>query len=757
VIERAGPTLLVLAACLGLAVSNAVRLPGAVLVVASFLLLLLLAVSSVDPRARLPALAAALAVTGWWWGSLRLETLDESVLGLSVGRFGELEAVVTGPVQRTRFALRMPADARRFADVRVDEPVWLELPVGRSPPQGAILALRAEVVAPRPREDGFDERGWLARRGVHVILRGRDWRVVGRRGGIGGLSDRLRAHVAHSIAPGLDGERRAVLVGIVLGEDEGLSEELQESFKAAGLYHLLAVSGQNVGFLALAVLVLAWLVGISRLPAEAAAICAIVAYVLAVGWQPSVVRAGVAGVLASLAWLVSRPRDRWHFMALGAAVLLAWTPATLFEPGFQLSFAAVAAIFVLVPRLGRFLEGYPLPRWLRDALAISVACGVATAPILWFQFGSVQVYSLVANALVTLAIGPLLGIALLGTLLDPLLPSAALALAWLNGWLAAYIAACARSVAGLPHAQTSSGLAVVALLLLPAGSLILRRLPPWRRPLALACVAAVLPALLLWQLWPARVLPPPEGLRITVLDVGQGDSILVQVPEGSILVDQGPPEARVDRQLRELGVRRLSALVLTDGQRDHTGGAEQVLRGLAVDRVLDPRIASESPYKTRALVVAAKRGIPIEVARAGASWRLGRLELRVLWPDGPGLPSEDPNRRTVVLLASYGETDALLSADAETDVTAPLYGRRVEILKVAHHGSEDPGLEAELSELRPAIAVISCGRGNSYGHPRSETLAALAGVPGLRLHRTDQDGRVVVESDGERVWSRSDR
>ena len=364
---------------------------------------------------------------------------------------------------------------------------------------------------------------------------------------------------------------------------------------------------------------------------------------------------------------------------------------------------------------------------------------------------------LLANALVTLAIGPLLGIALLGTLLEPILPSATLALAWLNGWLAAYIAACARIVGGLPLAETSSGLAVAALLLVPVAILLLRRLPPWRRPLALACVAAALPALLLWLLWPSRPPAPPEGLRITVLDVGQGDSILVQVPEGSILVDQGPPEARVDRQLRELGVRRLSALVLTDGQRDHTGGAEQVLRRVAVERVLDPRIASISPHRNRALAVAADRGVPVIEIRAGSSWRLGQLQLRVLWPDGPGLPSDDPNRRTVVLLARYGTVDALLSADAETDITARLLSRRVEILKVAHHGSEDPGLEAELKELQPAVAVISCGRDNRYGHPRAETLAALATVPGLLLLRTDRNGRVVVESDGARVWVRSDR
>ena len=235
-------------------------------------------------------------------------------------------------MRKTEFALRVPAEVRRFGDRPLRERVLLELPVGRSPPQGAVLAFRARVDAPRGPEGGFDERGWLARRGVHVVLHGGDWRIVGRRGGIGGVSDRLRAHVARAIAPGLEGERRAVLAGIVLGEDEGLSDELRDSFKASGLYHLLAVSGQNITFLALGVLGLAWLLGIPRLAAEVVAIAAIAAYVLAVGWQPSVVRAGVAGGLASLAWLLSRPRDRWHFLALGAAVLLAWTPRACSSP-----------------------------------------------------------------------------------------------------------------------------------------------------------------------------------------------------------------------------------------------------------------------------------------------------------------------------------------------------------------------------------------------------------------------------------------
>jgi competence protein ComEC len=123
----------------------------------------------------------------------------------------------------------------------------------------------------------------------------------------------------------------------------------------------MAVSGQNVAFVIGGVLGLTWLLGVSRVVGHVTALVAVIAYVLAVGWQPSVVRAGVAGGLASLAWLASRPRDRWHFLALGALVLLIWTPTSLLEPGFQLSFVAVGAIFVLVPRLQRAARGYPGP------------------------------------------------------------------------------------------------------------------------------------------------------------------------------------------------------------------------------------------------------------------------------------------------------------------------------------------------------------------------------------------------------------
>jgi competence protein ComEC len=743
------------ALCAGLALPVGLRVPTLPLATAAALLA---AAAVLAGRLRLPLLAAGLLAAGWCWGGARLDVVDHSALSGAVGSSALVRLEVTGPARAGRFALRLPVRVRAFDRVEIDEPAQLELPAaGRAPPQGAILELVARVRRPRGPDEGssFDEAAYLERRGAHVVLRADTHRVVGRRGGLAGGADGIRSAVADSIAPGLDGERRSLIAGVVLGEDEGLDDELKDRFRASGLYHLLAVSGQNVAYVVAGVLLAAWLAGLPRWLGHGAAIVAIAAYVLAVGWQPSVVRAGVAGGLASLAWLTSRASDRWYFLLVGAAVLLAWSPYSLLEPGFQLSFAAVAAIFVLVPRVEGRLAGYPVPRALAAIVAVSVACGLVTAPILWLQFGAVPVLSVVANALAAPVVAPILGLGLLAAAVGLVLPGAALALAWTNGWLAAYLAGCARLVGGLPFAQIESGVLLLGLAAVTGAALLACRLPAGRRGPSLGLLALVVSLVLAWQVWPQPVPPPPRGLRVSFLDVGQGDAVLLQVPEGAILVDQGPPEAGVAGRLPGLGVTRLAALVLTHPQRDHVGGAAEVLRRLSVGAVLDPRLPTDSHDEDEAMEAARDRHVEVIEARSGQAYQLGELRVSILWPADAGATGDDPNDHAVVILASFGAVDLLLTADAESGVTGRLELPGVEVLKVAHHGSADPGLPLLLERLGPRVAVISVGARNDYGHPAPSTLAALGGRPGLRVYRTDVDGAVVVESDGRALTVRN--
>jgi competence protein ComEC len=459
---RAPVHLVAAALCVGLALANAARVHDGGLI-GSFLAASVVAVVAEAPRRSL-AIAVVLSLgLGWWWASIRLDQLDRSPMTAELGLAGRAVVVVTAPPRESRFDIRAQGAIRSFRGRSVHEPVQLELPVGRSPPQGAVLSVLAVVAAPKgPSSDGFDERTYLRRHGIHVVLRVDAWRRIGRRGGLGGVADRLHLGLAGSIAPRLTGERRAVLEGIVLGDDAALSQGLRQDFQASGLYHLLAVSGQNVVLVAVGVLGLAWLLGVSRVVGELGALAGIAAYVLAVGPQPSVIRAGIAGSLASLAWLSGRLQDAWHALLVAAIVLLAWNPYTFFDAGFQLSFTAVAAIFTVAPRFGRALERLPLPRSVRTGIGVSTACGLLTAPILWLQFGYLPVLSVPANALVEPAMPVLLGLAFVTAGLDLVSPSAAELVAILDGWVAAYIAFCARLFGSLPFAEvdTERGLAV---------------------------------------------------------------------------------------------------------------------------------------------------------------------------------------------------------------------------------------------------------------------------------------------------------
>jgi competence protein ComEC len=270
------------------------------------------------------------------------------------------------------------------------------------------------------------------------------------------------------------------------------------------------------------------------------------------------------------------------------------------------------------------------------------------------------------------------------------------------------------------------------------------RRPPRLRLVGAGVVVGLVALALVWAGGGggAEASEPVPGLRVSVLDVGQGDSILLQ-PAGApaVLVDGGPPGDGLEAKLRSAGVRRLGVALVTHEQSDHAGGIEDLLGRFPVGRLVYARLSRRLRGEAEA---AGAR--PMRMA-AGGVLRSGGLRIEVLWPPptllAAPLAGDDPNTQALVLLARWRDFSMLLTADAEAEAV-PLDPGPVDVLKVAHHGSEDAGLDALLDRISPRLAVISVGADNPYGHPTPATLATLAAhhVPTLR---TDRDGTIVLD------------
>jgi competence protein ComEC len=336
-------------------------------------------------------------------------------------------------------------------------------------------------------------------------------------------------------------------------------------------------------------------------------------------------------------------------------------------------------------------------------------------------------------------------------------------LTWLAGLLAAYVAQVAHWLGEPAWARVDvrvhgvgGVLAAYALLATAVSALLAwadrRRGLRFSRGSRTALIALATLALLgvgLSRLGPragARTASP--GLRVTVLDVGQGDSILLKPREGEpVLVDGGPHGDDLRSQLEDEGVSGLAAVVVTHGESDHVGGIEELLGTFPIHRLLYGAPGAGVVRHARAL------GIEATSIAGGSAIESGDLSLEALWPppallDGP--PAADPNQAAIVLLARWHGFSMLLTADAEAEAV-PLDPGPVDVLKIAHHGSDDAGLDALLDRTGPRLAVISVGADNPYGHPTPDTLFALAEhrVPTLR---TDDDGEVTIDATRRGWW-----
>jgi competence protein ComEC len=668
------------------------------------------------------------------------------------GRLHEGELVVTLDVLKASVGGRvvsMPGRARvhiagraHFPDVAGGDRValWTELrvPGGFRNPGSPDLAAQART------------------EGIHAVGRCKSARLVSVvTAASAGVWQRTAAHArrwSHEaiVAALPEGPERAVVLAMTLGEQTAVDPRTAESFRIAGTYHVLALSGAQVALVAGILIVSLRRVGLGPLARAAAVTPALAFYAAVVGEGVSITRAVVMALLALWARVIDADVDLANVLGTAAAAMLVAHPSVIDDVGFQLTFAATLGILLLVPVLKPYLPALP---WGIDSLiAASLAAQLALTPLTAAQFHRLTPAALALN----LAAVPLASAVLLAG--AAILPVAALsstgamwsaAPAWFFARLLLLSGEIVRAVPALDMRVPAPGLVVIVLYAGGIAALMRRRFVP----------AAVLIVVALVRM--CSPVPVADGrLHVTALDVGQGDAIVIETPAGHAwLVDAGNSangfdlgELAVAPYLWWRGITSLEGIVVSHAHLDHVGGVPFLLRHF------QPKQLWEGPAPRRdagyALLDAAARDAPVLriSVRRGVVTIIDGVRLEVLGPAGTRTPpAQTRNDDSVVVRVSWGDVSFLLTGDIEAPGEQALGAGPTTVLKVAHHGSHTSSSERFLDATRPRIALLSVGARNHFGHPSPDVLRRYA-LHRTDVYRTDQDGAITVSTDGRRVW-----
>ena len=572
----------------------------------------------------------------------------------------------------------------------------------------------------------------------------------------------LRAGLRTAVAE-LPPAERGLVPGLVVGDTSGLSPELAETFRTAGLTHLVAVSGANVAIVCGAVLLILLHVGVTRRIAAGGALLALIGFAVLARPQPSVLRAGVMGAIGLLALVSGRRRAAVPALSAAVLVLLLIDPGLARSYGFALSVLATGGIVLLARGWTLRLRALGVPSALGAALSVPAAAQVACAPVIAMLAGQVNLVAVPANLLVAPAVAPATLAGVAAAVAAPVSPSVAGVLGRSAGVPAAWIVAVAERAAAVPYAAVpwpDGAPGAAALMAAGAAGLLLARLlvAAVRRVstlLVAACGASLVAALLVARSSPAW---PPPGWLMVACDVGQGDALVLAAgPGAAVVVDAGPDAGAVDACLRRLDVSYVAALVLTHLHADHVDGLAGVLRRRSVGEIYvgpldDPPLQAAAVARS-----AAEAGVGVRRVTAGETRVAGNVRWEVLWPR-TALRGErsEANNASVVLLVDVGGVRLLLTGDIEAEaqralrpsLATALADDPIDVLKVAHHGSgsQDPAL---IGVAAPRVAVISVGD-NTFGHPARPTLDALASA-GAQVWRTDVGGDLAMVGPAQRL------
>jgi len=572
------------------------------------------------------------------------------------------------------------------------------------------------------------------------------------------LLTRIRTRAGHSIDKTF-GEDAPLARALLIADQRQIPTEMRDRYASAGLVHMLSISGLHVAVIAAA---MELLFQVGRMPRRVALLGAFVAtgvYVAMIGAPPPALRSAAMLGVAMISRLAQRPTSPWAAWAIGAFIPLL-APRTVVDVGYQLSVLGMCALVAAGSLWRRHLSS--LTGWRarigRELITSLVACAV-TAPLVAWVFGRVSLIAPVSNLIAAPVITVAQPVLFLALLLAPF------------GWAAQFVAQAvhpllfafdwiAWAAASVPGAAVTVTTTAVTAVLAACAALSLVVACVSRYPSRPAIVAVG--SLSLMVLVPAMPLGRVSGVELHVLDVGQGDAILLRTDAGRwVLFDAGPAWNGSDagrRVVMPYVLRRggsLESFVLSHPHNDHVGGAATVLGAMHPRSYWDAAFAGGAEAYIGSLAVARKKGIDWHRVHPGDSIQIDGVTISFLAPDSAwtvGL--KDPNLASTVALVRYGMVRFLLVGDAERAEEDWLLARhaqlRADVLKVGHHGSSTSSSEEFLAAVHPSLAVISVGAGNKYGHPSVDVIHALALV-GAEVLRTDEAGTIVVRSDGARI------
>jgi competence protein ComEC len=559
----------------------------------------------------------------------------------------------------------------------------------------------------------------------------------------------LRDGLATAAGRVLDPRAAGLLPGLVVGDTRRMDPVLDEEFRQAGLAHLTAVSGANVAIILAGVLWPLRRRAVDRRVQAVVAGLVLVGFVILARPSPSVVRAAAMGAVTLLALASGRARAAVPALAAAVVVLLLLDPGLARDAGFALSVAATGGIVLLAPGWSRRLRRRGCAHVVADALAVSAAAGMVTAPLVAGLTGTVSLVSLPANLLAAPAVAPATVLGLVAAVVGVAAPPAADLVVWLAGWPTRWLVLVAERAAAVPDGATgwpagTEGAVLLTLLLLAVGWAL------WRfarlRPLALAALVGVVAVG--WPLRQAvRGWPPPETIAVGC-DVGQGDAFVLPTgPGAGVLVDAGPDVGAVDRCLDRLGIETLPLVLLSHLDADHIGGLAGALSGRDVGVVATGTLSPADERAARVDGLVQRSGGRREVLLPGDHRRVGPATVEVLAPAPErATASAEPNDLSMVVRVTARGVRILftgdLGAEAEARIVADGTDLRADVLKVPHHGSADadPGF---LAASGARVALLSVGADNTYGHPTGRLLGWLAQA-GMQVRRTDREGDLAV-------------